>query len=57
MFLLIDYFVIDECKLCNKKWKRLAMVLSSLQSVRTDCPFDLQIEKINSGLSVARVSF
>ena len=26
VFLLIDHFVIDGCKLCNKEWKPLAMV-------------------------------
>ena len=26
VFLLTDHFVIDECKLCNKEWKSLAMV-------------------------------
>ena len=26
VFLLTDHFEIDECKLCNKEWKLLAMV-------------------------------
>ena len=26
VFLLTDHFVIEECKLCNKEWKPLAMV-------------------------------
>ena len=26
VFLLTDHFVIDECKLCDKEWKPLAMV-------------------------------
>ena len=26
VFLLTDYFVIEECKLCKKEWKPLAMV-------------------------------
>ena len=26
VFLLTDHFVIDECKVCNKEWKPLAMV-------------------------------
>ena len=26
VFLLTDHFVTDECKLCDKEWKPLAMV-------------------------------
>ena len=26
VFLLTDHFVIEECKLCNKEWKSLAIV-------------------------------
>ena len=26
VFLLTDHFVIDDCMLCNKEWKPLAMV-------------------------------